>query len=71
MSFPMVEAFTRVIPSLGRLDLPQGVIDIAENIPAQDVPLIATTTSVLVRSDLHPGGELPLTPDPGHHAATP
>ena len=54
MSFPMAEAFTRVIPSLVRLDLPQGVIDLAGNIPAQDVPLIATTSSVLVRSDLHP-----------------
>ena len=54
MSFPMVDAFPRVIPSLVRLDLPPGVVDIAENIPAQDVPLVATTTSVLVRSDLHP-----------------
>ena len=54
MSFPMAEAFTRVIPSLVRLDLPQGIIDIAENLPAHDVPLIATTSSVLVRSDLHP-----------------
>lgn len=54
MSFPMAEAFTRVIPSLVRLDLPEGVIDIAKNIPAHDVSLVATTTSVLVRSDLHP-----------------
>lgn len=54
MSFPMAEAFTRVIPSLVRLELPEGVIDIAGNIPDHDVPLIATTTSVLVRSDLHP-----------------
>lgn len=54
MSFPMAEAFTRVIPSLVRLDLPEGVIDLAGNIPAHDVQLVATTMSVLVRSDLHP-----------------
>jgi TRAP-type uncharacterized transport system substrate-binding protein len=54
MSFPMAEAFARVIPSLVRLDLPEGVIDLAENIPTHDVQLVATTTSVLVRSDLHP-----------------
>lgn len=54
MNFPMAEAFTRVMPSLVRLDLPEGVIDIAENIPAYDVPLLATTMSVQVRSDLHP-----------------
>ncbi|MBR0777152.1 ABC transporter substrate-binding protein [Bradyrhizobium diazoefficiens] len=54
MSFPTAEAYTRVFPSLARLTLPQGVIDIAQNIPPQDVSLIATTSSVLVRSDAHP-----------------
>ena len=54
MSFPMAEAFTRIFPELVRLVLPQGVIDIERNIPPDDVPLIGTTTKVLVRSDLHP-----------------
>jgi TRAP-type uncharacterized transport system substrate-binding protein len=54
MSFPTAEAFTIIFPELVRLVLPQGVIDIDRNIPPTDVPLIGTTTRVLVRSDLHP-----------------
>lgn len=54
MSFPTAEAFTRLFPNLVRLVLPQGVVDVEANIPPNDVPLIATTSSVLVRSDLHP-----------------
>jgi hypothetical protein len=54
MSFPMAEAFTRVFPDLVRLVLPQGVIDLDQVIPHNDVVLIGTTVKVLVRSDLHP-----------------
>jgi TRAP-type uncharacterized transport system substrate-binding protein len=54
MSFPMTEAFTRIFPDLARLVLPQGVIDIEGTIPPNDVPLIGSTTKVLVRNDLHP-----------------
>ena len=54
MNFPTAEAFTRIFPNLVRLALPQGVVDIEANIPPNDVPLIATTISVLVRNDLHP-----------------
>ena len=54
MSFPNAEAFTIMFPDLVRLVLPQGVIDIDRNIPANDVPLIGSPTKVLVRSDVHP-----------------
>ena len=54
MSFPMAEAFTRIFPDLIRLVLPQGVVDIDRNIPSADVQLIATTSKILIRSDLHP-----------------
>ena len=54
MSFPMAEAFTRIFPDLNRLVLPQGVVDIDRNIPPADVQLIATTSKVLIRNDLHP-----------------
>jgi TRAP-type uncharacterized transport system substrate-binding protein len=54
LSFPMAEAFTRIYPDLVRLVLPRGVVDIDRVIPPQDVPLIGTTSKVLVRSDLHP-----------------
>jgi TRAP-type uncharacterized transport system substrate-binding protein len=54
MSFPTAEAFTRIFPDLTRLVLPQGVVDIDRNIPSSDVQLIATTSKVLIRSDVHP-----------------
>jgi TRAP-type uncharacterized transport system substrate-binding protein len=54
MTFPMAEAFIRIFPDLVRLVLPQGVFDIDRVIPPNDVPLIGTTTRVLIRNDLHP-----------------
>ena len=54
MNLTQAEALTRVFPYLSRLVLPQGAIDLEKNIPPIDVNLIATTSSVLVRRDLHP-----------------
>jgi hypothetical protein len=54
LSFPMVEAFTRIFPDLALMTLPQGVIDIDRVIPPHDLQLIGTTSKVLIRSDLHP-----------------
>src|SRR5262249_47129997 len=54
MGFQTAEALTRIFPELARLVLPQGVIDIYKNIPPNDVPLIGSTTKVLVSRDLHP-----------------
>lgn len=54
LGFPMADAFTRIYPDLVRLVLPKGVVDIDQVIPPEDVPLIGTTSKVLVRSDLHP-----------------
>ena len=54
MSFTRAEALTRIFPDLVRLTLPQGVFDIAANIPPNDVTLIATTVRILIRDDLHP-----------------
>jgi TRAP-type uncharacterized transport system substrate-binding protein len=54
MSFPTVDALTRIFPEFVRLVLPQGVVDIDRNIPPNDVILIGSTAKVLVRSDLHP-----------------
>ncbi|HXX09178.1 MAG TPA: TAXI family TRAP transporter solute-binding subunit [Pseudolabrys sp.] len=54
MSFPMAEAFTRIFPGVAKMVLPQGVIDIDRVIPPNDVPLIGTTSKILIRGDLHP-----------------
>jgi hypothetical protein len=54
MGFQTAESLTCIFPELARLVLPQGVVDIYKNIPPNDVPLIGSTTRVLVRSDLNP-----------------
>lgn len=55
MDFPQNEAYARRLPFITPVTLPRGVVDLARNVPAQDVHLIATTTSMLVREGLHPG----------------
>jgi TRAP-type uncharacterized transport system substrate-binding protein len=54
MSFARAEALTRIFPDLVRLTVPQGVIDIAADIPPNDVSLISSTVRILIRDDLHP-----------------
>ncbi len=55
MDFPQNETYARRLPFITPVTLPRGVVDLARNVPAQDVHLIATTTSMLVRERLHPG----------------
>ena len=54
LSLPRAKALTRKFSFLYRLDMPRGVVDFARDIPDNDVALIATTYSVLVRDDIHP-----------------
>ena len=53
MSFENADAYAQRFPFLSRLELRQGVVDFAANIPAADTRLIATTAAVLVREDAH------------------
>lgn len=48
------EAWVALHPFLNRVILPAGVVSMAENIPAEDVVLLAPKASLVVRSDLHP-----------------
>jgi hypothetical protein len=54
MSFRQAEAYTRLIPVLSHVVLPQGILDVSKKMPSQDVHLLAVTTSLIVRKDLHP-----------------
>ena len=54
MSFRQAEAYTRLIPALSHVVLPQGILDVSKKMPSQDVHLLAVTTSLIVRKDLHP-----------------
>jgi TRAP-type uncharacterized transport system substrate-binding protein len=54
MNVSQAEAITRLFPSLNKLVLPQGVIDLEKNIPPSDVSLIGSTSAFVVRKHLHP-----------------
>ena len=54
MNFSQAEAYTRLIPALSHVVLPQGILDVSKKMPSQEVHLLAATTSLIVRKDLHP-----------------
>ena len=54
MNFRQAEAYTRLYPALSQVILPKGILDLSKNKPAMDIHLLATTTSLIVRKNLHP-----------------
>lgn len=54
MSFKQAEAYTRLFPALSHVILPEGILDISERTPPQDIHLLSATTSLIVHKDLHP-----------------
>ncbi len=54
MNFSQSEAYSKRFSFLSTARLPQGVVDLARNIPAEDVSLVAPTTSLIARSSTHP-----------------
>ena len=53
-SFQEVSAFLRRYGYLSPITLPESVIDLARNIPDQDIQLLAPTTTLMTRESLHP-----------------
>ena len=54
LEFPQGEAYARRLPFLRPVVLPRGVAEVARDLPPRDLPLIATTTSLVAREDTHP-----------------
>lgn len=54
MNFLQSEAYSRRLPFLRPVTLPRGVVDLASNVPAYDVRLIAPTTTLMARGPVHP-----------------
>jgi len=48
------EAFSRQMPYLHHLVLPEGALDLERNIPEHKVNLLAPTTALAIRDDVHP-----------------
>ena len=53
-SVPRADAFVALYPFLHKLAVPTGVADMKENRPPNNVVLLATKASLVVRQDLHP-----------------
>jgi hypothetical protein len=54
MDFAQSEAYSRRFAFLTPVTLPRGVVDLASDIPAQDVRLVAPTTTLMAREGVHP-----------------
>jgi len=54
LNFTRAEAYVRRIANLSSLNLPEGVLHLANNIPAHDTTLLATTATLLVNKHTHP-----------------
>jgi len=54
MGLERAKAYALLYHSLYVLEVPEGVIDFAANIPSRDLTLVAPTTKLLARPDLHP-----------------
>ncbi len=61
MSLSQSQAYAKRFPWLARIVLHKGVIDFAQNIPAQDVELVAAVALIAVRDDVHPALQFALT----------
>ncbi len=53
MSFDLAEAYTRRMPYLTSVRLPEGVIDMKANLPSRTVTLLAPAANLVVRGDVH------------------
>ena len=54
MDFGQSEAYSRRFPFLTPVLLPRGVVDLARDVPPQNVQLVATTTALLAQESTHP-----------------
>ncbi len=54
MSLAHADAYAQRYPFLSRIELKQGIIDFARNIPPADTTMVATLAAAVVRDDLHP-----------------
>jgi TRAP transporter TAXI family solute receptor len=54
MNFSQAEAISRKDPAFHHLILPRGAIDLELDIPKEDIHLLASTSTLLIKDDLHP-----------------
>jgi TRAP-type uncharacterized transport system substrate-binding protein len=52
--FAQADAYTRRLGFLSAVTLPRGVVDLARDMPSQDVRMVAPTATLVARESLHP-----------------
>jgi TRAP transporter TAXI family solute receptor len=52
-SFSQAEAYSRKFPWAAKISLPKGGANMAQNLPTDNVDLVATTANLVARADLH------------------
>jgi TRAP transporter TAXI family solute receptor len=55
LNFRRYRAYARNFPFLKEIVIPEGLFDLARNVPPRDIILLATTATLCAREDLHPG----------------
>jgi TRAP-type uncharacterized transport system substrate-binding protein len=53
-TFGRAGAYTKLIPYLTVLKVPEGAFDLKRNLPSQNIELLATTTNLLIDDRMHP-----------------
>lgn len=53
-AFERADAFTRMVPAIEMVTVPEGSLGLLINRPMQSMPLISTTTEILIDDRLHP-----------------
>jgi TRAP-type uncharacterized transport system substrate-binding protein len=59
-NFPNAIAYQKMYNYLDAVVIPAGSIDIEQKLPVRDISLVATTTTLAVRKDMHPALQLAL-----------
>lgn len=54
LDFAQAQAYTRRVPQVQPVALPRGVVDLARDLPPEDLHLVAPTATLLVRDATHP-----------------
>jgi TRAP-type uncharacterized transport system substrate-binding protein len=54
VSLAQADAYAQRFPFFSRIELKQGVVDFANDLPASDTQMLSTTAAVVIKRDLHP-----------------
>lgn len=54
VSLAQADAYAQRFPFFSRIELKQGVVDFANDLPATDTRMLSTTAAVVIKRDLHP-----------------